>query len=107
MDNMDNKDIKNGNPEGCQCGWCTWRRGGWGCGGRWSWLRLLIGIVILIFVFWAGFKLGELKGSLEGYGWYGGNGRHSPGYMMGPGMMGWRYYNGAVPQATGTVPTGK
>jgi hypothetical protein len=87
-------------PEGCKCFIC---RGKMAC-GNWHWhrfvlLKLLIGIIILIAVFAAGVKIGELKSTLG----RGGYGRH--GYnMMQPyygqpyrGMMQW-------PKAsTGTV----
>ena len=65
----------------------------WGACGHWNgWhfiLRLVLGIVILVIVFWGGFKLGLIIGSSgNGYGY--GYGMH--GYRMGDMMRG--YWNG-------------
>ncbi len=70
--------------QGC-CGW-----------GHKSLLHWVIGLLVLVVVFWAGYKLGVLRGYFGGY--YGG----SPYNMMynrgqgvwGPGMMsGWQQGN--------------
>ncbi len=117
MENMDNKANQTGHPEGCRCMVCTCR--GCGCrhwGGRFSLLRVLIGIIILIFVFCAGFALGDLKGSLQGYGRHSGYRMMGTPYYMnypGQGMMRGYYGNSAggvgnvAPQATGTAPAAK
>jgi hypothetical protein len=94
-------------PEGCRCMLCR-GCGGMGkgkccfgmCGGghRFIILRIIIGIIILIFVFALGVKLGELKASLVGssYGYptmgggswgYGRRGMMYQGNGYGPGMM--------------------
>lgn len=77
----------------CSCASCH----GWG--GQYRWLRILIGIVVMLIVFSAGVKLGEWKGIVESqsgyyggrmmapYGWNG-NGGYGPG-----GMMRWYYGN--------------
>ncbi len=58
---------------GAGCYHC-WRHGGF------KLLRWIIGLMILVFVFWAGFKLGELKSLM----FSGQDGRYSlpGGYMM-------------------------
>ncbi len=108
---MDNKDNQSGHPEGCKCFACHCGRCGCGhWGGGFSWLRILLAVIILVFVFGVGFKLGELKSSFERYGSRSGYHMMGAPYYTGspaPGMMGWRYYNGVVsstPQATGTAP---
>ncbi|MBI5079241.1 hypothetical protein HZB06_01015 [Candidatus Wolfebacteria bacterium] len=60
-------------------------------------LRIILGVIILLFVFWGGFKLGELK-VLIGLGFYGYNSYNSGYNMMNPrnnnwnyGMMNWQY----------------
>lgn len=62
---------------GGMCGWCGRK--------RFMFLRLVLGILILIFVFCAGIKLGEFKASVgSGYmeGYWGTRGCST---MMGPG----------------------
>jgi hypothetical protein len=101
---------KNGkkNSMGSKCENC----GGsyWGTCGHWNgWhfvLRLALGIIILVCVFWGGFQLGLIIGaSNSGYGsGYGMRGMMRSylngynGYQYGPGMMGGWYY----PTATST-----
>ena len=74
--NMENKkDIKN-NGEGakaCACLSCHDHgsmHGGMCCcchgGGRFSILRIVIGVLLLIFVFWFGVKVGEVKSLFYG-----------------------------------------
>lgn len=108
----------NKHPEGCQCalceggkcegcpyGYCShYGPCGWGHGGRWGHRHLvgvLIGIIILIVVFWCGFRLGELMSYVRGgsYGRYG---------MMRSGeypqqMMDWYWQNGGGSNATSTA----
>lgn len=82
------KEFKNeGHPEGCRCMMCHGRGmmcgNGMqsGCHGRkFCFLRLVLFIIIISFVFSAGFKLGELKSDLKNE-LYGSNGRISR-YMM-------------------------
>jgi len=72
------------------CGKC----GGMSCGGcrggHHFLVKKLLMIIILIAVFWAGLKLGELKELVRGYGFYGPDGGIG-GYRMmngwGPGYM--------------------
>jgi len=88
--------------DGCGCG------GGCGCGDMGSWrggmhhhmLKRIICLIVLAITFWAGIKIGELKGRVE-YGWSGysrmmGHGYGDTGsYPMRPGMMqGWGWDNG-------------
>jgi len=109
MENKDNKgECVCG--EGCGCYMCKH-------GGHRVLLWVLIGIIVLIFVFAAGVKLGELRGAFGGYGRHGGYMimRTPYGYGMngavptGPGMMGLRVYNGngMMQQGTSTTLTGK
>jgi len=45
-----------------------WSKGGYGCfQHHWSYhiLRWFLGIVIIVFVFWFGIKVGEIKSALE------------------------------------------
>jgi len=48
-------------PEGCKCPMCQWKTGEWhhGCGHRHFILRLILGIVILGFVFCLGAAFGR------------------------------------------------
>lgn len=85
--------TKNGHPEGCRCVMCGGWHGVWAHGrGHWL-LRLILGVIILLLVFWLGFKLGKLVVSINGgYGYLMRHGKHwgYPGYynMMGPGYYG-------------------
>lgn len=99
----DNKKVC---PEGCECvchgdktckGW--WCGGGYGH-GRHHFLRVILGIVILVLVFWCGFRLGALVGVYGG--WY--SGHMFPGmmwrggsYYIPQGMMGGWYYPTSTP----------
>ncbi len=73
----------------CSCG-CSWPRGHRA-------FRVVLGIIILLVVFFVGVKAGEIREAL-GWGDYG-YGAH--GYMMrgwGPVMYGGYYYDGAQAQ---------
>jgi hypothetical protein len=74
------QETKIHHPEGCKCkgcvgygcshnGLCGWA----GCGRSFSWLRLVIAVLIGLFIFSAGIELGEMKASYMGYGM---EGRH-------------------------------
>ena len=61
---MEHKETKDGSKvcyahggDGCGC-CCCGHGGGW---GRFSILRVVLGVVLLIFVFWFGVKVGEVK----------------------------------------------
>lgn len=59
---------KDQHTEGCRCGGGMWPKGGYGCfQHHWSYhiLRWFLGIVIIVFVFWFGIKVGEIKSVLE------------------------------------------
>lgn len=60
-DNMNNKDEQGdggyGSHHGCRGGNC-W---GWSHGGNRHGLHIVVKIIILVLVFWAGVKIGELK----------------------------------------------
>lgn len=87
---------------GCErCGYCSQCEGyegcgmecrqmyGMRCGGRHYLLRWILGVLILVIVFFAGIKLGEFKQDMRGgYGY----GMMNRGYnaMPGYGMMQWR-----------------
>jgi hypothetical protein len=47
-----------GSGSGCMCGWHHGH----------MLFRMLIGLIILVIVFWFGVKLGELRESIRGYG---------------------------------------
>jgi|SRR3989344_3965193 len=75
--------------------------------GGFSWLRILIALVILGFIFSAGVKFGELKSGFYGYGMMGGGER---GFFMkrasapnGQNMM-WNYQFGRQLQNTTSTP---
>jgi hypothetical protein len=57
---MENSKEEKGHNHGCCC--C-----GHG-GGRHILIRWILGIAVLVFVFWAGFKLGEIKMLIHGPG---------------------------------------
>ncbi|MDE1919568.1 MAG: hypothetical protein KGH56_02595 [Patescibacteria group bacterium] len=93
---MDTKEMQ-GKEE---CGGCGGCGHGMGCHGHARWARILVKVLVMLFVFWAGIQLGELKGILYaeygnyGYGMMGGlyDGR---GQAYGPGMMGeWSHADG-------------
>lgn len=72
----------------CTCGMCGHHH----CGHRWGHWALKVAVVV--FIFWCGVQLGELKQELRsgpgyGYGpmmnWHGANQGY---YYSGPGMMG-------------------
>ena len=52
------------------------------CGSRYGLLRWVIGIGILLIVFWGGVKIGELKGLYEGQGGFYGHGMFRERGMM-------------------------
>jgi len=85
MDERKSKDMKKG--ERCLCG-CD--GSGMGCACGWhhghTLFRLLIGVILLILVFWFGVKLGELRESIRGYRGYNGTNYGSYGYRPMPMM---------------------
>ena len=95
---------KDKHSEECDCHACKGQKmcgrccGGHCCGGgRHLLLRWLLGLLILVIVFWLGLKIGEFKGVFGGYGGnYSGMPRHMrsfnkpmmrSGYWGYPGMM--------------------
>jgi len=71
---------------GCTCGCCGSGKGmgcgcGWHGGGTRMLFRALLGVIILVLVFWFGVKLGELRESIRGYNGYG-SGSYYPVRMM-------------------------
>jgi hypothetical protein len=62
MENMDKKEC------GCGMGGCGMgHMGGCGCyGGKHHLLRVVLKILIVILIFWCGFRLGELTGTIRG-----------------------------------------
>ena len=94
---------------GCGGGVCHGGMCGWGC-GRHRLIRLFIGILVFILIFFAGFKLGESKGYFNSE-FYGGRIPRGPYFMMREGYFGQDYYGnttmggsraGANQQATTT-----
>lgn len=59
--------------ENC-CGNCCSMGHMHGMGGKYHLLRWMLGIAIIIIVFWLGFKLGEFKGYFDDYGYGKGHG---------------------------------
>lgn len=60
------------------------------CGGRYGAVHIIVRILLVIFVFWAGVQFGELKGMLRhGYGPMGSYGGGNMMYRTGPMMGGW------------------
>ncbi len=99
MDN-NNKEGMQGNHDGGRCMMCSMHGGMCGGCGKHHFLRIVLKLIVLALVFWAGVKIGELKGYYEaGYFgsprmmWGAQNGAYGPG-----GMMGW-YWNGATTTA--------
>jgi hypothetical protein len=55
---------------GCKCGSCGGMQqgmGGCGChhGGRHHLMKMILKLVIVIIIFWCGFKLGEMTGFIQ------------------------------------------
>jgi len=105
-----NKENKNGQTNGDSGGcWHCGAHGMHGFYGKWSLLRIVIMLVMLYVVFWAGFKLGEIK-AFFGYGYYGMMGGSYYGYPQdgqygpGPGMMRLWGYNAGGQASTTTKP---
>ena len=65
MENMDKKEC------GCEAGKCNCGPMGHmhGCCGKHHLVKMILKLVILIIIFWCGFRLGEMTGVLKaGYG---------------------------------------
>ena len=69
-----------GQPNSCNCSMCMHKHGH----GNFF-LRLLLGLIILLFVFWLGMQIGEFKGSFEG-GYGSGYGMHNVMYYRTGGL---------------------
>ena len=63
---MENNQTTSGHPVGCKCLMCMGICRMCGFGHRYILLRWLLGLLILIVVFWLGMKIGEFKGAFEG-----------------------------------------
>ena len=70
---------------------------------RYFFLRWVLGIVIILIVFWLGLKIGEFKGYFESDFGYS-TGFHQSGFRMGPGMMNYWYQQVPTPDSTTTTP---
>lgn len=64
-------------------------------------MRWILGIVILLLVFWLGMKLGEFKSIVESNYGFGGYGNMMYRSGMGPGMM--QYWQVPLNSSTGTT----
>jgi hypothetical protein len=69
---MENKNVCG---EGCKCGACGMSgMGGCGChGGKHHLVKMILKIIIVVLIFWCGFKLGNITGAIRatygnGYG---------------------------------------
>lgn len=67
MENLDKKQGE-GMCAGCgQCGYCSGMGHMHGChGGRHHLLKIILKLLIVIIIFWCGFKLGVITGSIRG-----------------------------------------
>lgn len=78
MENTDKKECSC--QGGCSCGMGHMH----GCHGRYHLVRMILRIVIVILIFWCGYRLGMITGSIRaGYGRYDGIGmmmRNDGGY---------------------------
>ena len=88
MENIDKKE--------CGCG--MHQMGGCGCpgchGGKHHLIKIILKIIIIILIFWCGFKLGDITGSIRG-----GYGREIGSQMM----RGWNSNsNSVVTPSSGT-----
>ncbi len=83
---------------GCCCGYSAY-------GDRHVVLRLILGIFILMVVFWMGVKIGEIKAMFGGYGRHGGYGEYGPVMMRSysPNMM-WDVRTGTTVKQEAVVP---
>jgi len=55
--------------EGCcggSCGSCACGGSAWKCHHRCPFMRWILGLIIIVFVFWCGMKIGELKSEIGG-----------------------------------------
>lgn len=100
MENKDNMQLP-GHPEGCRCFGCCGAGFGMGMhryGLGFMVLRLLLGLLILLIVFWLGVKIGEFKG-MVGYGYD--SGMHHRYMIRGyyDGYYGYPGYPGMMQQA--------
>jgi len=73
------EETKGKSYENC-CGDCCSMGYMHGMGGKYHLLRWMLGLAIIIIVFWVGFKLGEFKGYFEDYGYGKGFGRGMMNY---------------------------
>ncbi len=55
-----------GHGEGCGCSACQYRGATCGMWGHQHWGHMLIKLLIVMFIFWAGVQFGELKAVVEG-----------------------------------------
>ena len=119
MENSDKKCETCGSSEckGCGQGQCGSCHGGMCssmmkhgcCGGRHSLFRVILKIVIVVIIFWCGFKIGEMTGFIRAE--YGGGYNMMDGNGFGFRMMRGGYYNSipvinpsANPSGTTPVP---
>ncbi len=105
-ENMKDQNQNMGQCDNCgRCSNCGGHGGRWMCGHRCFFpMRLVLGLIILVIVFWVGFKLGEFKGAYIGDSGFGLNnysGNYGFRLMMNQPMMNqWGGYQ------TQTVPGG-
>jgi hypothetical protein len=66
MENVDKKQDECACGDSCRCG-CGGGMGHMHCchGGRGHLVRLILKILIVVLIFWCGFRLGEITGSLQ------------------------------------------
>lgn len=62
---------------GCGCGWVSGHR----------MFRVLLGVIVVLVIFWLGVKVGEYKMIMREYGDYGSRGGYSDMYYQGGRMM--------------------
>ena len=81
MENQDKKPGDNKCGDSCHCGCCGGMGHMHGChGGRYHIIRMILKIVLVVIIFWCGFRLGEMIGFIKANTGYGNDFRMMSGY---------------------------
>ena len=102
MENLDKKQCgDNGCKSSCQGGTCGEMHSMSGCGGchggKHHLKKMILKLIIVILIFWCGFKLGEITGSIRAEI---GQTRGTSGWGM---MRGYSNYSNNLPNTNGAV----
>jgi hypothetical protein len=66
MENMDKKECGGMCGGSCVTGGCGMKMGGCGChGGKHCLIKMILKLIIVILIFWCGFKLGSITGAIR------------------------------------------